>query len=250
MDQSFPTRQRRHRHFDSINGSLNDELQCLDFDPDEDDMDSDVIRHHLGSLSDLERTISLWISDLKQAMEDVKRCASDSKEQVRAVTAQMMSVIERREEELIEEIDEKSAAKIFPLDSQLSKLSQVIVSHCRVGRIRIFPQNASSSPSITPSDMFALQRLIICREAKREALDLLSDPLPHDGGMNVNNMPSKPQTLHDRATIRMKSSASTLSDQNARKVLQCTSFTTRRVYKYHISLIAIAQIGGACVCTL
>ena len=181
MEQHFSTRQRRHRHFDS---NFNDGLATSGHNANDSDGNEQnlLLRQGLASLSDLIKVYELGINDVNQAIADVHESASDSRDKVTSITEQLHLIIERREEELLDEIDDKSAQKLFGLDSQLTKLSQ---------------------------------RLMFCREAKSEAMELLDQ---YDGiGSSSQVLASASKKLSARSA-REHSGSTLIEDYDARKV--------------------------------
>ena len=155
------------------------------------------LRNEQTALQDLHDIILLYqqaIHDVHQAIVDVKETSQDITYKVKSVTEQLHMIIDRREDELLDEITKKTASKIFALDSQFTKLTQ---------------------------------NLMFCREARDEAEELLAK---HDeyNQNNKNNKNHKPLPKasrnaypasgikHNKTRLREHSGGS-VTNYNARK---------------------------------
>ena len=101
------------------------------------------LRNEQTAIQDLHDIILLYqqaIHDVHQAIVDVRETSNDTTSKVKSITEQLHWIIARREDELLDEISELTASKIFALEDQFTKLSQ---------------------------------RLMFCREARDEAEELL-----------------------------------------------------------------------------
>eukprot|EP01083_Nonionella_stella_P077085 210307_1 len=114
-----------------------------------------------SALQELHDLIILYqqaVHDVHQALVDVKETSQDVSYKIKSVTEQLHMIIDRREDELLEEITKKTASKVFALDSQFTKLKQ---------------------------------RLMFCCEARdEEAEELLTNHYEYNGGIGVG----KPKT--------------------------------------------------------
>eukprot|EP01083_Nonionella_stella_P077084 210303_1 len=108
------TRNERNDHFNTVSlpSSLNNEHNALQ------------------ELHDLIILYQQAVHDVHQALVDVKETSQDVSYKIKSVTEQLHIMIDRREDELLEEITKKTASKVFALDSQFTKLKQRLMFCC------------------------------------------------------------------------------------------------------------------------